>query len=133
MVSACMTALPVPDQAATDPVGRIAALMAGFSIEATRPSDADIAALSVLKRGTRVSISAQCLTGRPKNRLPPPSASAQEALSQCRTWQCAISAVDALDDLLARLNGEAEVEAVPVIAGDRDERGPFRCALDAID
>ena len=53
-----MTALPIPDQAATDPVARVVALMAGFSIEATRPSDADIAALSVLKRGTRIYLSA---------------------------------------------------------------------------
>ncbi len=32
--------------------------MAGFSIEATRPSAADIAALAVLERGTRVYLSA---------------------------------------------------------------------------
>jgi methylenetetrahydrofolate reductase (NADPH) len=128
-----MTALPVPDQAATDPVGRIAALMAGFSIEATRPSDADIAALSVLKRGTRIYLSAV------------PNRPSEEALAAAIRVRAGgfepvphvavrnFSRTDELDDFLARLNGEAEVEAVLVIAGDRDERGPFRWALDAID
>jgi methylenetetrahydrofolate reductase (NADPH) len=40
---------------------------------------------------------------------------------------------DALDDFLARLNGEADVRQALVIAGDRTECGPFRRALDAID
>jgi methylenetetrahydrofolate reductase (NADPH) len=39
----------------------------------------------------------------------------------------------ALDDFLARLNGEAKVDHVLVIAGDRNEYGPFRRALDVID
>ena len=39
----------------------------------------------------------------------------------------------ALDDFLAQLNGEAGVDSVLVIAGDRGECGPFRRALDAID
>ena len=41
--------------------------------------------------------------------------------------------VEALDTFLARLNGEAGVETVLVIAGDRAECGPFRRALDVID
>ena len=44
-------------------VQRIASFMAGYSIEATRPSDADIAALSVVARGTRIYVSA--VPGRP--------------------------------------------------------------------
>ncbi len=48
--------------------------------------------------------------------------------------RCAIShSADALDDFLARLNGEAGVVHVLVIAGDRAECGPFRRAADAID
>jgi methylenetetrahydrofolate reductase (NADPH) len=43
------------------------------------------------------------------------------------------ASVEALDNLLARLNSEAAVESVLVIAGDRAECGPFRSALDAID
>ena len=39
-------------------VQRIAAFMAGFSIEATRPSDADIAAMAALGHGTCVYLSA---------------------------------------------------------------------------
>ncbi|HXX03432.1 MAG TPA: methylenetetrahydrofolate reductase, partial [Xanthobacteraceae bacterium] len=43
------------------------------------------------------------------------------------------ASAEVLDDFLARLNGEAGVDNVLVIAGDRSECGPFRCALDAID
>jgi methylenetetrahydrofolate reductase (NADPH) len=39
----------------------------------------------------------------------------------------------ALDQCLARLNGEAGVDQVLVIAGDRSECGPFRCARDVLD
>ena len=128
-----MTALPIPDQTATDPVARIAAFMAGFSIEATRPSDADIAALNVLKRGTRVFLSAV------------PNRPVEESLAAAIRVRAAgfepvphvavrnFADVAALDDLLARLNGEAAVESVLVIGGDRAECGPFRRALDAID
>ena len=58
-----MTALPVPDQKPAGPIARITALMSGFSVEATRPSAADVAGLSVLRRGTRVYLSA--LPNRP--------------------------------------------------------------------
>jgi methylenetetrahydrofolate reductase (NADH) len=132
-VSERMTALPISDQAAADPVARIAAFMAGFSIEATRPSDADIAALAVLKRGTRVFLSAV------------PNRPTEESLAAAIRVRAAgyepvphvavrnFASVDALDDLLARLNSEAAVDSVLVIAGDRTECGPFRRALDAID
>ena len=128
-----ITALPVPDQAAADPVAGIVALMAGFSIEATRPSDADIAALSVLKRGTSIYLSAV------------PNRPAAEAIAAAVRVRAAgfepvphvavrnFANAGALDDFLARLNGEAAVKAVLVIAGDRAEHGPFRRALDAID
>ena len=128
-----ITALPVPDQAAADPVAGIAALMAGFSIEATRPSDADIAALAVLKRGTSIYLSAV------------PSRPAAEAIAAAVRVRAAgfepvphvavrnFANAEALDDFLARLNGEAAVKAALVIAGDRAEHGPFRRALDAID
>src|SRR5579863_7687778 len=118
-----MTALPIPDQTATDPVARVAALMAGFSIEATRPSDADIGALSVLKRGTRVFLSAV------------PNRPLEESLTAAIRVRAAgfepvphvavrnFTSVAALDDLLARLNGEAAVDSILVIAGDRTECG----------
>ena len=128
-----MTALPVLDQVLSGPAARIAAFMAGFSIEATRPSAADIAALAVLKRGTRVYLSAV------------PNRPAEESLAAAIQVRVAglepvphiavrnFASEQALDDFLARLNGEAGVDNVLVIAGDRGEYGPFRRALDAID
>jgi len=128
-----LTALPVPNQAPLGSVERIAAFMAGFSIEATRPSAADIAALAVLKRGTRVYLSAV------------PSRPADESVAAAIQMRAAglepvphvavrnFAGARALDDFLAKLNGEAGVDSVLVIAGDRGECGPFRRALDAID
>lgn len=128
-----MTALPIPDHAATDPVARVVALMAGFSIEATRPSDADIAALSVLKRGTRIHLSAV------------PNRPAEESVGAAIRVRAAgfepvphvavrnFAGPGELNNFLARLNGEAAVDTVLVIAGDRAEHGPLRRALDAID
>ncbi len=124
---------PRPAEPLPAAVQRIAAFMTGFSVEATRPSDADIAALAVLKRGTRVYVSA--VPGRP----------AEEAISAAIRLRAAglepvphvavrnFASIDALDDFLARLNGEAGVRRALVIAGDRTEYGPFRRALDAID
>jgi methylenetetrahydrofolate reductase (NADPH) len=115
-------------------VARIAAFMDDFSVEATRPSDADIAALSgVLKRGSRVSISAV------------PHRPADESVTAAIRLRAAgfepvphvavrnFASADALDRFLARLNDEADVRRALVIAGDRAECGPFRRALDAID
>ena len=126
-------AVPIAEPAPTGPVARIAALMSGFSIEATRPSAADVAALSVLRRGTRVYLSAV------------PNRPADEGLSAAVQIRAAglepvphvaarnFSSLEVLDTFLARLNGEAGVETVLVIAGDRAECGPFRRALDIID
>jgi methylenetetrahydrofolate reductase (NADPH) len=128
-----VTALPVPDQTTSGAIERIAAFTAGFSIEATRPSDADIAALVALQRGTRVYLSAV------PNRPPAESVSAAVKLRAAGLEPVPHVAVRnfadqaALDTFLALLNGEAGVDSVLVIAGDRNESGPFRCARDAID
>jgi methylenetetrahydrofolate reductase (NADPH) len=128
-----MTALPIQEVPIPDGVARIAGFMQNFSVEATRPSDADIAALAVLPRGTRVYITAV------------PHRPADESIGAAIRLRAAglepvphvavrnFASVDALDDFLARLNGEAEVRRVLVIAGDRSEHGPFRSAADAID
>jgi methylenetetrahydrofolate reductase (NADPH) len=128
-----MTALPSQQAPLPDNIGRIAAFMSGFSVEATRPSDADIAALAVLPRDTRVYVSA--VPHRPMD----------ESISAAIRLRVAglepvphvavrnFASVGALDDFLAHLNGEAEVRRVLVIAGDRGEHGPFRSAADAID
>jgi methylenetetrahydrofolate reductase (NADPH) len=127
-----MTALPVPDQAPPDPVARIAALMAGFSIEATRPSAADIAALAVLERRTRVYLSA--VPNRPTEESIAAAIQARAAGLEPVPHVAVRNFANepALDEFLARLNGEAGVETVLVIAGDRTESGPFASALDAI-
>ncbi len=127
------SALPAHEQAPTGPVARITALMAGFSIEATRPSAADIAALGALRRGTRVYLSAV------------PNRPADESLAAAIQIRAAglepvphiavrnFASAEALDTFLARLNADAGVETLLVIAGDRAECGPFRRALDVID
>jgi methylenetetrahydrofolate reductase (NADPH) len=112
---------------------RIAGVMAGFSLEATRPSDADIAALSVLPRNTAIYISA--VPGHP----------AEQSIDAAKRLRAAgmepvphvavrnFATADALDDFVARLNGEAGVTQALVIAGDRSDYGAFRSATDAID
>ena len=129
-----MSALPAPDQApALDPLRRIVSFMREFSVEATRPSEADIAALSVLKPGTRVYLSA--VPNRPVDENVATAvrlrSSGFEPVPHIAVRNFA--SAEALDDVLARLNGEAGVERVLVIAGDRPEHGPFRTALDALD
>lgn len=128
-----VTASALPPPVALDPAARVAAFMAGFSVEATRPSALDIAALSVLAPGTRVYISAV------------PNRPAAESLAAAIGLRAAglepvphvavrnFATVAALDDLLARLHGEAGVRSALVIAGDRRECGVFRSAIDAID
>jgi methylenetetrahydrofolate reductase (NADPH) len=123
----------VPANPLPTAVARIVGFMAGFSIEATRPNDADIAALAVLARGTRIYISA--VPGQP---------AAESVAAAVRLRSAGFEPVphvavrnfanaEALDDFLTRLGGEAEVRRVLVIAGDRAESGPFRCARDLID
>ena len=124
---------PVPTNARPATVERIAAIMAGFSIEATRPSAPDIAALDRLPRGTRIYLSA--VPGRPADEIVPTAvrlrAAGLEPVPHVAARNFATGAV--LDDFLAQLNGHAEVTRVLVIAGDRAEFGPFRHALDVID
>ena len=127
-LSAIKPAAPLPEE-----VARIASFMTDFSVEATRPSDADIAAMAVLPRGTRVYVSAV------------PGRAAEESISAAVRLRAAgfepvphvavrnFETGAALDDFLARLTDEAQVRRVLVIAGDRAECGPFRRALDAID
>jgi len=128
---------PIPGNMPETPlpagVARIASFMADFSVEATRPSDADIAALSVLPRGTQVYVSA--VPGRPADESVGAAlrlrAAGFEPVPHVAVRNFASAA--ALDDFLARLTGEADVHRVLVIASDRSECGPFRRAHDAID
>jgi methylenetetrahydrofolate reductase (NADPH) len=122
-------------RAAPDTVERIVALAHGWSIEATLPTDAEVAALAaILPAGSRVYLSAV------PTRDPATQFAAAERLHAAgfapvphvavRTF-----ATDAsLDAFLARMVGEAGVRRVLVIAGDRDRpAGAFRSAIEAID
>jgi methylenetetrahydrofolate reductase (NADPH) len=118
-----------------DPVGAIAELMRGFSLEATRPSPEEVAALAeIAPAGTRVYVSAV------------PARPAQDILDAARRLRAAgfepvphlavrnFASAQALDDFLARASGEAGVVRALVIAGDRDQpAGDIRSALEVID
>jgi methylenetetrahydrofolate reductase (NADPH) len=125
---------PIPASTLPAAVQRIATAMAGFSVEATRPSAADIAALAAeLPRRTRVFLSA--VANREASELVAAATSVRAAGFEPVPHVAVRNFADAraLDDFLARLNGEAEVHSVLVIAGDRTEHGPFRNARAAID
>jgi methylenetetrahydrofolate reductase (NADPH) len=119
----------------TDAIQAISAFMRGYSIEATRPTAADVAALGgIVPEGTSVYVSAV------------PAQRAEEAVEQASRLRRngfepvphlavrAFTSDGELDRLLARLTAEAGVRQVLVIAGDRDPpAGPLRSALDVID
>jgi methylenetetrahydrofolate reductase (NADPH) len=124
---------PVLAEKPPDAVQRITALLQGFSIEATRPTDADIAALYGMPRGTRIYLSA--VPGRAAEEITDAAIRLRAAGFDpvphiaVRNFQ----SIGTLDEFLARLNGEAQVQRVLAIAGDRDAHGPYRSAIDAID
>ena len=108
-------------------------LSAGFSLEATRPSAAEIAALAdVLPRGTPVYFSAV------------PTLTAQELVAGAALLRKGglepvvhiaarrIPAAADLQDLLTRLHAEADVRRLLVIGGDVDTAGAFPDALSVI-
>jgi methylenetetrahydrofolate reductase (NADPH) len=113
----------------------IASFLRGFSLEATRPSAAELAALAeIAPAGTKVYVSA------------PPRRSETEALAAAIQLRAAgfepvphlairnFATVALIDDFLARMAGEAGVERLLVIAGDRDQpAGELRAAIDVID
>jgi len=124
-----------PRPAADAASDAIAAFMRARSLEATRPSAQDVAALkAAVPPGTHVYLSA--VLTRPQ----------EEAVAQARLVRAAglepvphlavrnFASRDALRGFLDRLAGEAGVRHLLVIAGDRAEpAGPFRGALEAID
>jgi len=104
-----------------------------FSLEATRPTAAEIAAAAaILPRGTPVYFSAV------------PTVTPQELVDAAATLRKAglepvvhiaarrIGAAADLQDLLARLHVEADVRRLLVIGGDVDAAGPFPDALAVI-
>jgi methylenetetrahydrofolate reductase (NADPH) len=128
-----MTAIPVPEQAQSGPVAQVSAFMAGFSVEVTRPTEADIAALATHQPGAKAYLS--MVPRRP----------AEETIGHAVRLRAAglepiphlavrnFASVEAFDQILTRLKREAAVDSILIIAGDSPECGPFRCARDVID
>lgn len=119
----------------TDPVAAIAQFTRGFSLEATRPSAAEVAALAeIAPKGTRIYVSA--VPGRPL----------EEAIVAAVLLNSAgfepvphlavrnFANAEALDGFLGRVCGEAGGRRLLVIAGDREQpAGEFRNSLEVID
>ena len=104
-----------------------------FSVEGTRPSAAEIAQLGgILPHGTQVYFSA-VPTQRRDERSPPRRRLRQRRPRAGRPYRRAPHASEArLQDLLARLRGEADIRRLLVIGGDVEATGPFADALAVI-
>jgi methylenetetrahydrofolate reductase (NADPH) len=120
---------------ATETVAAISAFMRGASLEATRPTTDDVDALKAAAApGTHIYLSA--VPTRPQEDVV-----AQAALVRAAGLEPVphlavrnFASPDVLGRFLDRLNGEAGVRRLLVIAGDRAEpAGPFHGALEAID
>lgn len=134
MTAAALPSTPLPHTDAGESIRQIGDFLRGYSLEATRPKASDIEALKVAApAGMRVYLSA--VAGRPVDEVigyakavraagfdPVPHLAARKFASPA-----------ALSGLLARLNGEADVRQVLVIAGDSDEAtGPFASSIEVI-
>jgi methylenetetrahydrofolate reductase (NADPH) len=118
-----------------DPVEAIAAFARAFSLEATRPSAEEVAALTdSAPKGTRVYISA-IPTRPPEEAIHAATMLAHagfEPVPHIAVRNFADAA--ALDRFVGRLCAEAGVRRALVIAGDRDTpAGEFRSAIELID
>lgn len=113
----------------------VAGLLRGFSLEATRPTSDEVAELArIVPAGTEVYVSAV-----PKR----PAGESIEAAIRLHAAGLepvphlavrSFSSAAHIDDFLARMNGEAGVRRVLVIAGDREPpAGELRAAIDVID
>ena len=125
---------PAADVAA-ETVAAISAFMRGGSLEATRPTTDDVAALKAAAApGTPVYLSA--VPSRPQEEVIP-QAQAVRAAGLEPVPHLAVRNFASPDDLkrfVDRLTAEAGVRRLLVIAGDRpDTAGPFHGALEAID
>jgi methylenetetrahydrofolate reductase (NADPH) len=120
--------------AAAETVAAIAAFMRAGTLEATRPAAQDIAALKVVAPGTQIYLSA--VAARPQEEVVAQAKAVRDAGLEPVPHLAVrnFASADALRNVLHRLNGEAGVRRLLVIAGDRAEpAGPFHGALEAID
>ncbi len=131
-----MTAAALPSLQADDPqsIRRIGDFLSGYSLEATRPKAADIEALKAsAPKGTRIYLSA--IAGKPADEVVAHAKAVRTAGFDPAPHLAArkLASPAALSSLLARLNGEAEVRHVLVIAGDSDDAaGPFASSIEVI-
>lgn len=113
----------------------IVAFARGWSIEATAPSAAEIASLAtIVPAGTEVYLTA-VPTRDPFGQVEAAVRLRRAGLSPVPHVAVRhFSTAAALDGFLARMAGEAGVDRILVIAGDRDPpAGAFRSATEAID
>jgi methylenetetrahydrofolate reductase (NADPH) len=113
----------------------VAALMRGFSLEATRPEASEIDALAtIVVPGTRVYLSA--VPHHPNLSLVEPAARLRTVGLDPVPHLAArsLASRDELDELLARFAAKAQVRCALVIAGDLARpKGPFQDALALIE
>jgi methylenetetrahydrofolate reductase (NADPH) len=104
-----------------------------FSIEATRPSAGEIAQIAgILPRATPVYFSA-VPTITPAEVVTAAASLRQAGLEPVvHIAARRVASASALQDLLARLRGEADVRRLLVVGGDIDATGPFADALAVI-
>jgi methylenetetrahydrofolate reductase (NADPH) len=104
-----------------------------FSIEATRPSAGEIAQIAgILPRATPVYFSA-VPTITPAEVVTAAASLRQAGLEPVvHIAARRVASASALQDLLARLRGEADVRRLLVVGGDVDATGPFADALAVI-
>jgi methylenetetrahydrofolate reductase (NADH) len=130
-----MTTTAISESQNRPTIAAIADFVRGFSLEATRPSADDVADLAdTAPKGTRVYVSAVSTH--------PARESIEAAIELHKAGfepvpHLAVrnfATADELAAFLARMSGEAGVQRLLVIAGDRDEpAGDFHSAVEVID
>jgi len=127
--------MPVSTVKAADLARIVPAFVDGFSIEATRPTVSDIAAVAqTAPPGTAVYLSA--IAGKPHRDLIEAAAKVRAAGLEPVPHIAArnFASLEALDDVLSELATQARVRRILMIAGDRDTpAGTFRSALEVIE
>ena len=121
--------MPATPNLATDPAG----FARRFSLEATRPSAAEIATLAdILPHGTPLYLTA--VPTRNTHELVMSAAALRKAGLEPVAHIAArrLAGADALQDMLARLHGEADMRRLLLIGGDVDTPGVFADALAVI-
>jgi len=118
-----------------DSVRRIMALACDWSLEATLPNDADVAALGTILRGDQPIYLSAVPARDPAAQLA--AAVRLKAAGFAPVPHVAVrsfASMAALDAFLARMAAEAGVRRILLIGGDRDQpAGALRSAVEAID